>query len=163
MTNKLIQLIPFIKEDKQQEILKRLIEVKNQYDLLKTEFNNPHEKKIIDMIVGNKPIFQHLQSIECKKKENGELLLGNKDWLAIIEVLRKSMPQQEPPIEKVSKKNVIDLSIGVSEEQRIIQLLNRIVILLSKLGDTGIVLVDSLLQECENLNKIIEQLKNKKQ
>ena len=99
MTNKLIQLIPFIKEDKQQEIFKRLTEVSKLYDSLKAEFNKPDDKKILDMIVGNKPIIQYLQSDKCKKKENGELLLGNTDLSAFIDALRESMPQQKAPLD----------------------------------------------------------------
>ena len=153
MTNK---LNPFINEDKQQEILKRLLEVKNQYDLLKAEFNKPHDKKILEMIVANKPIIQYLQSYKCKKKENGELLLGNTDWPAIIDALRESMPQQE----EVLKTNVPTLSANKSEEQKIIPLLEKIAKFLSELEDTYIVLANSSLQEREQLYKIIEELKN---
>ncbi len=156
MTNKLIQLIPFIKEDKQQEILKRLTEVSKLYDSLKAEFNKPDDKKILDMIVGNKPIIQYLQSYKCKKKENGELLLGNTDWPAIIDALRESMPQQE----EVLKTNVPTLSANKSEEQKIIPLLEKIAKFLSELEDTYIVLANSSLQEREQLYKIIEELKN---
>ncbi len=160
MTNK---LNPFINEDKQQEILKGLIEVKNQYELLKVEFNKPHDKEILEMIVGNKPIIQYLQSNKCKKKENGELLLGNTDWSAIIDALRKSVPQQEIPKEKVLKTNVPTLSADKSEEQKIIPQLEKIAKFLSEIEDTYIVLANSSLQEREQLYKIIEQLNNKKQ
>ena len=146
MTNKLIQLIPFIKEDKQQEILKRLTEVSKLYDSLKAEFNKPDDKKILDMIVGNKPIIQYLQSDKCKKKENGELLLGNTDWSAIIDALRESMPQQEITLNKVLKTNMTTLSANKSEEQ-IIKLLEQIVKLLNAIEEIYLALVNLLSQE----------------
>ena len=146
MTNKLTQLIPFIKEDKQQEILKRLTEVSKLYDSLKAEFNKPDDKKILDMIVGNKPIIQYLQSDKCKKKENGELLLGNTDWSAIIDALRESMPQQEITLNKVLKTNMTTLSANKSEEQ-IIKLLEQIVKLLNAIEEIYIALVNLLSQE----------------
>lgn len=153
MTNKLIQLIPFIKEDKQQEILKRLTEVSKLYDSLKAEFNKPDDKKILDMIVGNKPIIQYLQSDKCKKKENGELLLGNKDLSAFIDAL-KSLTQNETSTEKYMKKYIIDLSVGKSETQRLIQLLERIEQLLKKIEDFYIQLVILLFEERKQLYKI---------
>ena len=153
MTNKLIQLIPFIKEDKQQEILKRLTEVSKLYDSLKVEFNKPDDKKILDMIVGNKPIIQYLQSDKCKKKENGELLLGNKDLSAFIDAL-KSLTQNETSTEKYMKKYIIDLSVGKSETQRLIQLLERIEQLLKKIEDFYIQLVILLFEERKQLYKI---------
>lgn len=143
MTNK---LNPFINEDKQQEILKRLLEVKNQYDLMKAEFNKPHEKKILDMIVGNKPIIQYLQSYKCKKKENGELLLGNTDLSAFIDALRESMPQQKAPLDNYVKTNKTTLSANKSEEQ-IINLLEQIANLQNAIEEIYIELVDLLSQE----------------
>lgn len=134
-----------MKKDRQQKILERLTNVGKLYDSLKAEYSLTNEEKIVDMIVGNKPIIQHLRSLECKEKGNGELLLGEKDWPAIIDALRKSMPQQEIPIEKVLKTNVTTLSTDKSEEQ--MKLLEQIVILLSELVDTYIVLVDFLSQE----------------
>lgn len=149
MTNKLIQLIPFIKEDKQQEILKKLTEVSKLYDSLKAEFNKPDDKKILDMIVGNKPIIQYLQSDKCKKKENGELLLGNTDWSAIIDALRESMPPQIVPKDNVLKTNVIALS-AEKKEDKIIKLLEQIIKLLNAIEDIYIVFVDLLSQRIEN-------------
>lgn len=146
MTNK---LNPFINEGKQQEILKRLIEVKNQYDLLEAEFNKPHDKKILDMIVGNKPIIKYLQTYKCKKKENGELLLGNTDWSAIIDALRESMPPQIVPKDNVLKTNVIALS-AEKKEDKIIKLLEQIIKLLNAIEDIYIVFVDLLSQRIEN-------------
>lgn len=149
MTNKLIQLIPFIKEDKQQEILKKLTEVSKLYDSLKAEFNKPDDKKILDMIVGNKPIIQYLQSDKCKKKENGELLLGNTDWSAIIDALRESMPPQIVPKDNVLKTNVIAFS-AEKKEDKIIKLLEQIIKLLNAIEDIYIVFVDLLSQRIEN-------------
>ena len=146
MTNKLNQLIPFIKEKKQQEFFERLTEASKLYDSLKAEYRQTKEKKIVDMMVGNKPIIQYIQSLECKKKGNGELCLGEKDWSAIIDALRKSMPQQEIPQEMVSKTKVIALSSDINEERKI-KLLEQIVKLLNVIEEVYIVLVYLLSQE----------------
>lgn len=148
MTNK---LNPFVIEDKQKESLKRLTEAGNLYDSIMTEFKKQQDKEIIDMIIGNKPFFQHLLSLYKKKdKEKGELLLGNKDWSAFIDALRESLSKEDVPI-KV-KKNMIDLSAYKSTEQGLIQQLGQIIEIQNIIINNFIVLINSLLQEREYQN-----------
>lgn len=138
-------------EERDKQQLSTIVDcIATQYSSIKSEFNSQKEQRVIDLVVGNKPIYNYLLSYKEKKKSIGEILFGETDWPAFIQAVKASLPPETVPTDEIMKTTNNNISLSDVDEAKLAQLLEKIINLLQEIQGLFLKLIDIMANECNN-------------
>lgn len=148
--------IDLAKEKDQQRIKVILGDFEAQLKALKDESCTPIEQEIIDTMMGGMPVYMYLLSHKNENKSIGELLLLPENRADLLEIITKSLPPKDMSLQEILKTTVMEYPAKKSDEQRIMQLFEKIVKILQEVSQ---IIIITLLHICNQLDGICNQVK----